>query len=40
VLAFADRRTDGDDRVNVGYAMVFPVAMIVKIIAAQVLART
>ncbi len=39
VLAFADQRTNGDDRVNVGYAMVFPVAMIVKIIAAQVLAR-
>ncbi|WP_195210592.1 aspartate:alanine exchanger family transporter [Actinomarinicola tropica] len=38
VLAFADDRTRGDDRVNLGYAMVFPVAMIAKILAAQLLA--
>lgn len=38
VLAFADERTRGDDRVDLGYAMVFPVAMVAKIVAAQVLA--
>lgn len=38
VLAFADQRTEGDDRVNLGYAMVFPAAMITKIVVAQVLA--
>ena len=38
VLAFADQRTRGDDRVNVGYAMVFPAAMVAKILAAQIVA--
>lgn len=38
VLAFADQRTEGDDRVNLGYAMVFPAAMITKIVVAQLLA--
>ena len=38
VLAFAAERSEGDDRVNVGYAMVFPAAMIAKIVMAQLLA--
>jgi putative transport protein len=38
VLTFASERSEGDDRVNVGYAMVFPAAMIAKIVLAQVLA--
>ncbi len=38
VLAFVDERTGHDTRVGVGYALVYPVAMIVKIIVAQVLA--
>lgn len=38
VLSFAAERSDGDDRVNVGYAMVFPAAMIAKIVLAQLLA--
>lgn len=37
VLAFANGRTNGDPRVALGYAMVYPVAMIVKILVAQVL---
>lgn len=37
VLAFADSRTDGDPRVALGYALVYPVAMIGKILVAQVL---
>ncbi|APT83918.1 aspartate:alanine exchanger family transporter [Corynebacterium aquilae] len=35
VLAFANDRTGGDPRVPVGYAMMFPLAMIVKILVAQ-----
>ncbi|MGB7820544.1 MAG: TrkA C-terminal domain-containing protein [Ornithinibacter sp.] len=38
VLAFVDERSGHDTRVGVGYALVYPVAMIVKIIVAQVLA--
>ncbi len=38
VLAFVDERTGHDTRVGVGYALVYPVAMIVKIVVAQVLA--
>jgi putative transport protein len=36
VLAFASEQT-ADDRVSTSYALVFPVAMVVKIILAQVL---
>ena len=38
VLSFANERTDGDDRVNLVYAQLFPAAFIAKILAAQVLA--
>jgi len=37
VLAFCNGRTNGDARVALGYAMVYPVAMISKILIAQVL---
>ncbi|MDO5065392.1 MAG: TrkA C-terminal domain-containing protein [Actinomyces bowdenii] len=37
VLAFANERTGSDPRVALGYAMVYPVAMIVKIFLAQIL---
>lgn len=37
VLAFANGRTNGDPRVALGYAMVYPVAMITKILIAQVM---
>ena len=37
VLAFANERTGADPRVALGYAMVYPVAMIVKIFIAQLL---
>lgn len=37
VLAFANNRTNGDPRVALGYAMVYPVAMILKILLAQIL---
>lgn len=38
VLAFAQERTGGDQRVALGYALVFPAAMITKILAATLLA--
>lgn len=38
VLAAAMERTDGDDRVALTYALLFPPAFLVKIVAAQVLA--
>jgi putative transport protein len=38
VLAFANDRTGFDTRVALGYALVYPVAMITKIVLAQVLA--
>ena len=38
VLSFANERTDGDDRVNLVYAQLFPAAFIAKILAAQILA--
>ncbi|HVM15540.1 MAG TPA: TrkA C-terminal domain-containing protein [Egibacteraceae bacterium] len=38
VLAFAVDRTNGDDRVNLAYALLFPPTFVVKILAAQVLA--
>ena len=37
VLAFANNRTGNDPRVALGYALVYPVAMIGKILVAQVL---
>jgi putative transport protein len=36
-LAYAGDRTGGDERVNAAYALVFPAAMIAKIIAVQFL---
>ncbi len=36
-LAFANERTAGDERVNAAYALVFPVAMIAKIVIVQFL---
>jgi putative transport protein len=38
ILAFAVERTDGDDRVNLAYALLFPPTFVVKILCAQVLA--
>jgi putative transport protein len=38
VLTFANERTGFDTRVGVGYALVYPVAMVVKILMAQILA--
>ncbi len=38
ILAFAIERTEGDDRVNLAYALLFPPTFVVKILAAQVLA--
>lgn len=38
VLAFANDRTGFDARIALGYALVYPAAMIVKIVLAQVLA--
>lgn len=35
VLAFANGRTNTDPRVSMGYALVYPVAMIGKIFAAM-----
>lgn len=37
VLAFANNATNNDARIALGYAMVYPVAMIVKILIGQVL---
>ena len=37
-LAYINERTSGDERVNQAYALVFPVAMIAKIIIVQFLA--
>jgi putative transport protein len=36
-LAYAADRTEGDERVNMAYALAFPVAMIVKILVVQLL---
>ena len=38
VLSFAIDRLDGDDRVNLAYALLFPPTFVAKILAAQVLA--
>lgn len=37
ILGFANERTGYDPRVSLGYALVYPTAMIVKVIAAQLL---
>jgi len=37
VLAFAAERADGDQRIDTGYALVFPLAMILKLIIVQLL---
>jgi putative transport protein len=37
VLAYADEKAEGDPRVNLGYALVYPVAMIVKVVLAPLL---
>lgn len=37
VLAFAVERSNGDERVDAGYALVFPVAIVVKLILVQLL---
>jgi putative transport protein len=36
-LAFASERTEGDERISAAYALVFPAAMIAKIVAVQFL---
>ncbi len=38
ILAYVNERTGHDTRVGVAYALVYPVAMITKIVIAQVLA--
>ncbi|MDV3223216.1 aspartate:alanine exchanger family transporter [Intrasporangium sp.] len=38
VLAFADERSGHDTRVGIGYVLAYPVAMVAKILVAQVLA--
>jgi putative transport protein len=37
VLAYANERSGADPRVNLGYALVYPVAMIVKVLLAPLL---
>ena len=37
VLAYANERTAADPRVNLGYALVYPVAMIVKVVLAPII---
>jgi putative transport protein len=37
VLAYANDTTRADPRVNLGYALVYPVAMITKVILAPIL---
>jgi putative transport protein len=39
VLAFAERQTGSDQRVAVGYTALYPAAMVLKIVAAQLVAR-
>ncbi len=39
VLAYANESTQDDPRVNLGYALIYPAAMIVKVIAAPLLGR-
>ena len=39
VLAYANDTTDDDPRVNLGYALVYPVAMILKVVIAPLVGR-
>ena len=39
VLAFATERTTAEREVNLGYASVYPLAVITKIVVAQVMLR-
>lgn len=39
VLAYANERSQDDPRVNLGYAMAYPVGMIVKVVVAPLLGR-
>ena len=39
VLAYANEQTGDDARVNLGYALVYPVAMIVKVVVAPLIGR-
>jgi putative transport protein len=39
VLAYANESTKDDPRVNLGYALVYPAAMIVKVIVAPLIGR-
>ena len=39
VLAYANLRTNDDPRVNLGYALAYPVAMITKVLIAPLLGR-
>ena len=39
VLAFASERTPAEQEVNLGYASVYPLAVIAKIVVAQVMLR-
>lgn len=39
VLAYANERAQDDPRVNLGYAMAYPVGMIVKVVVAPLLGR-
>ena len=39
VLTFANERNGADPRVNLGYALAYPVAMIVKVIVAPLIGR-
>ncbi len=39
VLAYANETTKDDQRVNLGYALVYPAAMIVKVVVAPLLGR-
>ena len=39
VLAYANQRTDNDPDVNLGYALVYPAAMIAKVILGPLVGR-
>jgi putative transport protein len=39
VLAYANETTRDDPRVNLGYALVYPAAMIVKVVVAPLVGR-
>jgi len=39
VLAYANLRSNDDPRVNLGYALAYPIGMIVKVLVAPLLGR-